>query len=244
MDGIIYHSFLRYNEEGVSNAWHLNYIGPADSAQALPNDLRNYFPGGGVSTWILIRHGFRVWPIEVVNFQFGEGLDTFSETYNLKFGIKITMPCQQKWIFHTAIFDESDQELVYRWASPNLQWREFHDPPVNLRTACFPFTFGKELTMLKFGFSIDLMMFTGHFRLEQSLAGLKWEDFCRSGVFYDKVSNVTIWENHSTTQVPDFLNARINGLPIKGVINNVNWSEEEFTKKVQKVRSAKFWVTM
>ncbi|KAI8549554.1 hypothetical protein RHMOL_Rhmol06G0033700 [Rhododendron molle] len=137
----------------VSNAWHLNYIGPADSAQALPNDLRNYFPGGGVSTWILIRHGFRVWPIEVVNFQFGEGWDTFSETHNLKFGIKITMPCQRKWIFHTAIFDESDQELVYRWAGPNLQWREFHYPPVNLRIAFLPFTFAKEQTMLKFGSS-------------------------------------------------------------------------------------------
>ncbi|KAG5553349.1 hypothetical protein RHGRI_011276 [Rhododendron griersonianum] len=56
----------------------------------------------------------------------------------------------------------------------------------------------------------------------------------KAGVFYDKVSNVTIWGNHSTTQVPDFLNARINSLPVIEVINNVNWSEEEFTKKVQK----------
>ncbi|KAI8535933.1 hypothetical protein RHMOL_Rhmol10G0214300 [Rhododendron molle] len=61
----------------------------------------------------------------------------------------------------------------------------------------------------------------------------------KASVFYDKVSNVTIWGNHSTTQVPDFLNARINGLPVKEVLNNVNWSEEEFTKKVQKVREVK-----
>ncbi|KAI8563578.1 hypothetical protein RHMOL_Rhmol03G0120200 [Rhododendron molle] len=55
-----------------------------------------------------------------------------------------------------------------------------------------------------------------------------------AGVFYDKVSNVTIWGNHSTTQVPDFLNARINGLPVKEVINDVKWLEKEFTEKVQK----------
>ena len=30
-------------------------------------------------------------------------------------------------------------------------------------------------------------------------------------MFYDTVTNVTIWGNHSTTQVPDFVNARIGG---------------------------------
>uniref|UniRef100_A0A5B6ZH13 Malate dehydrogenase [NADP], chloroplastic n=1 Tax=Davidia involucrata TaxID=16924 RepID=A0A5B6ZH13_DAVIN len=56
----------------------------------------------------------------------------------------------------------------------------------------------------------------------------------KAGVFYDQVSNVTIWGNHSTTQVPDFLNARINGLPVKKVINDAKWLAEEFTEKVQK----------
>ncbi|KAI8572196.1 hypothetical protein RHMOL_Rhmol01G0179000 [Rhododendron molle] len=59
----------------------------------------------------------------------------------------------------------------------------------------------------------------------------------KAGVFYDKVSNVTIWGNHSTTQVPDFLNARINSLPVKEVINNVNWSEEEFSRREVKCLS-------
>lgn len=36
-------------------------------------------------------------------------------------------------------------------------------------------------------------------------------------------------------QVPDFLNARINGLPVKEVIKDHRWLEEEFTEKVQKV---------
>lgn len=58
----------------------------------------------------------------------------------------------------------------------------------------------------------------------------------KAGVFYDKVSNMTIWGNHSTTQVPDFLNARIDGLPVKEVIKDNKWLEEEFTEKVQKVK--------
>ncbi|PPS00920.1 hypothetical protein GOBAR_AA19741 [Gossypium barbadense] len=56
----------------------------------------------------------------------------------------------------------------------------------------------------------------------------------KAGVFYDQVSNMTIWGNHSTTQVPDFLNARIKGLPVKEVIKDHKWLEEEFTEKVQK----------
>lgn len=38
-------------------------------------------------------------------------------------------------------------------------------------------------------------------------------------------------------QVPDFLNARINGLPVKEVIKDTKWLEEDFTEIVQKVRS-------
>ncbi|CAA6673323.1 unnamed protein product [Spirodela intermedia] len=56
----------------------------------------------------------------------------------------------------------------------------------------------------------------------------------KAGVFYDKVSNMTIWGNHSTTQVPDFLNARIDGRPVKEVITDSKWLEEEFTERVQK----------
>ncbi|CAN6849642.1 unnamed protein product [Brassica oleracea] len=46
-------------------------------------------------------------------------------------------------------------------------------------------------------------------RLDENRA--KCQLALKAGVFYDKVSNMTIWGNHSTTQVPDFLNARING---------------------------------
>ncbi|XP_056169310.1 malate dehydrogenase [NADP], chloroplastic isoform X2 [Syzygium oleosum] len=68
-------------------------------------------------------------------------------------------------------------------------------------------------------------------RLDENRA--KCQLALKAGAFYDKVSNVTIWGNHSTTQVPDFLNARINGLPVKEVITDPKWLEEEFTEKVQ-----------
>ncbi|KAG7012923.1 Malate dehydrogenase [NADP], chloroplastic, partial [Cucurbita argyrosperma subsp. argyrosperma] len=69
-------------------------------------------------------------------------------------------------------------------------------------------------------------------RLDENRA--KCQLALKAGVFYDQVSNMTIWGNHSTTQVPDFLNARINGLPVKEVIKDHRWLEEEFTEKVQK----------
>ncbi|KAM1285207.1 hypothetical protein ACFX2I_028008 [Malus domestica] len=69
-------------------------------------------------------------------------------------------------------------------------------------------------------------------RLDENRA--KCQLALKAGVFYDKVSNVTIWGNHSTTQVPDFLNATINGLPVKEVIKDHKWLEEEFTESIQK----------
>lgn len=69
-------------------------------------------------------------------------------------------------------------------------------------------------------------------RLDENRA--KCQLALKAGVFYDKVSNVTIWGNHSTTQVPDFLNARIDGLPVKEVIKDDKWLEEEFMESVQK----------
>ncbi|KZV22576.1 malate dehydrogenase [Dorcoceras hygrometricum] len=69
-------------------------------------------------------------------------------------------------------------------------------------------------------------------RLDENRA--KCQLALKAGVFYDRVSNVTIWGNHSTTQVPDFLNAKIDGSPVKEVIKDTKWLEEEFTEKVQK----------
>ena len=47
------------------------------------------------------------------------------------------------------------------------------------------------------------------------------------------MSNVTIWGNHSTTQVPDFVNARIAGSKAAEVISDPVWLETGFTPAVQ-----------
>ena len=48
------------------------------------------------------------------------------------------------------------------------------------------------------------------------------------------VSNVVVWGNHSSTQVPDFLNAKIRGKPALDLIKDRKWCEEEFIPSVQK----------
>lgn len=52
------------------------------------------------------------------------------------------------------------------------------------------------------------------------------------------VSNVVVWGNHSATQVPDFVNARVQGRPALDKIKDRKWCEEEFVPLVQK-RGAK-----
>ena len=48
------------------------------------------------------------------------------------------------------------------------------------------------------------------------------------------VTHATIWGNHSNTQVPDFLNAKIKGKRAVDVIADRNWLENEFVPKIQK----------
>lgn len=56
----------------------------------------------------------------------------------------------------------------------------------------------------------------------------------KAGVGMSEVTNVTIWGNHSATQFPDFLNARIGGKPATSVISDKAWLEGEFISTVQK----------
>lgn len=48
------------------------------------------------------------------------------------------------------------------------------------------------------------------------------------------VTNMTIWGNHSSTQVPDFVNAKIKGKPVPEVITDKQWLETSFIEIVQK----------
>ncbi len=55
----------------------------------------------------------------------------------------------------------------------------------------------------------------------------------RAGVAVNAVTNVTIWGNHSATQYPDFVNARINGQPANDIIKDLSWLEGDFLASVQ-----------
>jgi malate dehydrogenase (NADP+) len=55
----------------------------------------------------------------------------------------------------------------------------------------------------------------------------------KAGVFYETVSNVVIWGNHSTTQVPDFVNAKIDGSKATDIIADSEWLEKDFTPAIQ-----------
>jgi malate dehydrogenase len=56
----------------------------------------------------------------------------------------------------------------------------------------------------------------------------------KAGVPVSAVTNVTIWGNHSSTQFPDFANARIEGKPVPEVIDDREWLEGAFITTVQK----------
>src|SRR5712675_701891 len=55
----------------------------------------------------------------------------------------------------------------------------------------------------------------------------------KSGVDVTTVTNVAIWGNHSSTQYPDFYNAKINGRPATQVVTDDAWVKGEFITSVQ-----------
>lgn len=56
----------------------------------------------------------------------------------------------------------------------------------------------------------------------------------KAGTGVENVTRMTIWGNHSNTQVPDYTNAQIHGEPVSKVITDRQWLEGEFPAKVQK----------
>jgi malate dehydrogenase len=55
----------------------------------------------------------------------------------------------------------------------------------------------------------------------------------KAGVEISRVTNMTIWGNHSSTQYPDFYNAKIDNRPANEVIGDEKWLREEFISSVQ-----------
>jgi malate dehydrogenase len=55
----------------------------------------------------------------------------------------------------------------------------------------------------------------------------------KAGAEVSAVNNVAIWGNHSSTQYPDFYNAKINGQPATQLIKDEAWLKGEFITTVQ-----------
>jgi malate dehydrogenase len=55
----------------------------------------------------------------------------------------------------------------------------------------------------------------------------------KAGVEIMRVTNMTIWGNHSATQYPDFYNAKIDNRPATELIRDEKWLKEEFITTVQ-----------
>src|ERR1700741_4921515 len=55
----------------------------------------------------------------------------------------------------------------------------------------------------------------------------------KAGVEITRVTNMTIWGNHSSTQYPDFYNAKIDNKPADEVIGDEKWLKDDFISTVQ-----------
>jgi malate dehydrogenase len=73
--------------------------------------------------------------------------------------------------------------------------------------------------------------FTALTRLDQNRAQAQLAK--KAGVAITSVQNTLIWGNHSATQVPDFVNTKINGKSAADVIQNEVWLKGDFFKTVQ-----------
>jgi len=56
----------------------------------------------------------------------------------------------------------------------------------------------------------------------------------KAGATVSEISDMIIWGNHSSTQYPDFYNAKIKGRPVMKVIRDQAWLEDTFIPTVQK----------
>ena len=68
-------------------------------------------------------------------------------------------------------------------------------------------------------------------RLDENRA--KSQLAAKAGTHVSSVSNLAIWGNHSSTQYPDFYNAKIGGKPATQVIKDEPWLKETFIPIVQ-----------
>jgi malate dehydrogenase len=79
---------------------------------------------------------------------------------------------------------------------------------------------------------LDKRQFFSMMRLDQNRAKSQLAE--KAEVTVRDVTNVVVWGNHSSTQVPDFFHAKIKGKHAMEVIHDHQWLETDFISIVQK----------
>lgn len=151
IESVMYYSFLRSSIGGVPRCWFLKRLSSLYSPEGLPVGLEGFFPAENVTTWIVIRHGYRVWPILVVGrMMFNNSWNDFCRVHNLRIGCRVVFGCERRWVFNTFLFDENGKEMTYAWTNPYDPLQQLHPVPDHLRTACFPSMFEHEASLVRF----------------------------------------------------------------------------------------------
>jgi malate dehydrogenase len=74
--------------------------------------------------------------------------------------------------------------------------------------------------------------FTAMMRLDHNRAKAQLSK--KAGVGVASVTNMTVWGNHSATQYPDIMHAKVDGKNAAEVVNDQEWLESDFIPTVQK----------
>lgn len=80
--------------------------------------------------------------------------------------------------------------------------------------------------------NISRKNFHAMMRLDQNRAVAQLAKKAQVGV--SEITQMTIWGNHSTTQVPDFVQAKIHKQPVLEIIQEREWLQREFIENIQK----------
>ncbi|XP_058202828.1 uncharacterized protein LOC131317286 [Rhododendron vialii] len=149
---------MRYSAAGVERCWYIKHMSQLyvfAPTMLLPQGLRASFEGIGRTTWILIRHGCKAWPIQVVDGVMRNGWHEFRTAHarTTNYMYRLILACQRRWIFNAIILDQNDLEVSYDWTMLlNEHWREFHALQGHIVTACLPSTIQQNLLLMKSGY--------------------------------------------------------------------------------------------
>ncbi|MNK76030.1 malate dehydrogenase [compost metagenome] len=74
--------------------------------------------------------------------------------------------------------------------------------------------------------------FTAMLRLDHNRALAQLAS--KTGKAVGDIKTMVVWGNHSTTQYPDYRFAKVDGQPVKGLVNDETWNRETFIPTVAK----------